>query len=118
MSTVVENPPVSPEGLQELPDQKGFELVDGELVERKVSVLSSWIGLPLARLIGNYVDLHRLGWVFGSDNGFQCFADRPDLIRRPDFSFVRASRMTWGEVAEGWLQVVPDLVVEVIPPGD
>jgi Uma2 family endonuclease len=118
MSVVAATSQVTPEELLGLPDQKAFELIDGELVERPVSVLSSWVGLNLACLIRNHVEFHQLGWVFGSNNGFQCFPDRPRTVRRPDVSFLKAGRMSWDEVSDGWLHVVPDLIVEVISPND
>ena len=118
MSVVTATSQVTPEELLGLPDQKAFELIDGELVERHVSVLSSWVGSNLARLIGNHVEAHQLGWAFGSDNGFQCFPNHPRTVRRPDVSFVRVGRMGWDQVGDGWLHVVPDLIVEVISPND
>ncbi|WP_435005831.1 Uma2 family endonuclease [Tundrisphaera lichenicola] len=118
MNAVAERTLLTPEELVTLPEEKGFELVDGELVERKVSVLSSWIGCKISRLIGNHVESPHLGWVFAADNGCQCFPDRPNTVRRPDVSFVRADRLTWDQVTDGWLRVVPDLVVEVISPHD
>ena len=44
MSAVAEKTLITPEEFLRMPDQKDFELIDGELVERNVSVLSSWIG--------------------------------------------------------------------------
>ena len=125
MSAVAEKKLISPEEFLRMPDQKGFELIDGEPVPRhgedgevRVSVLSSWVGTNLARLIGNHVEATRGGWVFGSDNGFLCFPDRPKTLRRPDVSFVRSDRMTWDQVSEGWLRMAPDLIVEVVSPND
>jgi Uma2 family endonuclease len=118
MSTVAKKTEITPDKLLGLPNQKRFELVDGKLLERKVSVRSSWVGYNLSRLIGNHVEPNQLGWVFGSDNGFQCFPGRPKTVRRPDVSFVKTGRMTWDQVADGWLRVVPDLVVEVVSPRD
>ncbi len=43
MSTVLEKT-YTPEDLLAMPDRKSYELVDGHLVERNVSVLSSWVG--------------------------------------------------------------------------
>jgi Uma2 family endonuclease len=118
MAAVAEKTLLTPDDLLALPDQKRYELVDGELVERHVSVESSWIGCKISRLIGNHVDDHRIGWVFGADNGCQCFKDLPNTVRKPDVTFVSAGRMTWDDFSEGWLQIVPDLAVEVISPND
>ena len=118
MSAVAEKTLITPEEFLRMPDRKNFELVDGDLLERNVSALSSWVGFTLARLIGNYVEGNQLGWMFGADNGFQCFPDRPKAVRLPDVSFVKSGRMTWDQLTDGWLRVVPDLVVEVISPND
>lgn len=118
INAVAEKTLLTAEDLLALPNMKGFELIDGELVERNASVLSSWIGLKIARFIGDHVGDGQLGWAFGSDNGFQCFPDRPMTVRRPDVSFVRAGRLSWDQIGDGWLRVVPDLVVEVISPND
>jgi Uma2 family endonuclease len=125
MSAVAEKTLITPEEFLRMPDQKDFELIDGELVPRygepgesRVSALSSWVGTNLGRLIGNHVEPARLGWVFGPDNGFQCFADRPKTVRSPDVSFVKAGRTSWDQIARGWLRIAPDLVVEVISPNE
>jgi Uma2 family endonuclease len=118
MHSIAEKTLLTPEDLLAMPDEKGFELVDGEFVERNVSVLSSWIGCEIAGLIGHHVREPRLGWVLGADIGIQCFAHSPNTVRKPDVSFVRAGRLTWDQIGDGWLRVVPDLVVEVISPND
>ncbi len=118
MNAVAEKTLLTPEDFLAMQDQKGFELIDGELVERNVSVLSSWIGIELAGFLSQHVREPRLGWVLGPDNGIQCFAYLPNTVRKPDISFVRAGRLTWDQIRDGWLRVIPDLVVEVISPND
>ena len=57
MSTVAEQT-YTPEDLLAMPDRKNYELVDGHLVERHMSVLSSWVGGRLCRFIDVFVDEH------------------------------------------------------------
>ncbi len=118
MSLVATKPGMTVEEFEALPDGVGYELVDGELKNRNVSALSSWVGGRLLKLLSIHVDDNNLGWVFGADNGFQCFADSPRTVRKPDVSFVRADRLSAEELEKGWLRVIPDLVVEVISPND
>jgi len=59
-----------------------------------------------------------LGTVWPADNGFQCFADAPDKVRKPDVSFIRRERLDPNAVPEGFITIVPDLVVEVLSPND
>ena len=118
MSAVAEKTLLTPDDLLRMPDEKSFELVDGELVERNVSVLSSWVGGEIFGRIRDFCLDGNIGWAFPADNGFQCFPKRPRTVRRPDVSFVKAGRMTWDDVTNGWLGIVPDLIVEVLSPND
>jgi Uma2 family endonuclease len=109
---------VTPEELLAMPDANNFELVDGELVERNMSVLSSWVETRASRLLGNHCDDKSLGAVMSSSLGYQCFQDDPRKVRKPDVSFISADRMTSDLFPEGYCPIAPALVVEVISPGD
>ncbi len=106
-----------PEDLLIMPDGERYELVNGQLQEKAMSGLSSWVGLEVGARLRNFVVEHQLGWVFGSDAGFQCFSDAPDKVRKPDASFVAKHKLPDGPV-DGHLRVIPDLVVEVASPND
>ena len=80
----------SPEDLLIIPDGEQYELVNGELEEKSMSGLSSWVGLEVGARLRNFVVEHQLGWVFGSDAGYQCL-DRKST--RLNSSHSRASRM-------------------------
>jgi Uma2 family endonuclease len=97
------------------------ELLRGQLLVREPT------GGPHAVLLTTLtvaVELHvrnttpRAGLVFVGDPGFW-IARRPDTVRAPDLAFVSRDRLDPdGEVAEGYLTVVPDLAVEVRSPTD
>ena len=63
MSTVVEKT-YTPEDLLAMPDGKSYELVDGRLVERNMSALSSWVGGKTYRAVDDFVSEHQLGWAW------------------------------------------------------
>jgi len=42
----------------------------------------------------------------------------PDTVRAPDASFVARDRLTSGELPTGFLEMAPDLAVEVVSPDD
>ncbi len=67
----------TPEDLLAMPDSKIYELDDGHLVERDMSMLSSWVGGALFSLISIYVRENKLGWVWGADLGYVCFPAAP-----------------------------------------
>ena len=118
MATVETNATLTPGDLLALPDGKGFELVDGNLQELHVGALSGWIGGTLYLVLRSFCDLHKLGWTFPCETGFQCFPDNPNTVRKPDVSFVRFGRLPSEQVPVGWIRVAPDLVAEVVSPND
>src|SRR5256885_1015102 len=88
MSSTISETKLTPEDLLKLPDEMAFELVDGNLVERHMGSESSAIALRIAFLLALYLRDNPLGLTFGSDTGYQCYADDPKKIRRADLGFV------------------------------
>ncbi len=117
MSVVAEKT-YTPEDLLSMPDRKNYELVDGQLVERNVSVLLSWVGGRLYRILDVFAEDHGLGWAWPADLGYQCFPDDPRKVRKPDVSFIRKERQPEGLTSEGYQYIPPDLAAEVISPHD
>jgi Uma2 family endonuclease len=118
MSTITSIAPLTPEDFDRMPDNIGFELVDGALVERNTGLESSEIAGKILGLLFMYLQTRPLGRLFPTDAGFQCFADDPNKVRRPDVSFIRAGRFPGNKTPKGWGRIAPDLVVEVISPND
>lgn len=109
---------ITPDDFLALPDGKDFELVDGNLQERHVGALSAWVGGTLYHFIRAFCDQNKLGLVFPSDAGYQCFPDSLNTVRKPDVSFIRTGRLPDNQIPAGWVRVVPDLVVEVVSTHD
>jgi len=119
MSTVVATKTqYTPEDLLAMPDGKSYELVGGELLERKMGMETSLVGGRLLSRLGRFCDEHAIGWAFNAENGYQCFPHEPGLVRRPDVSFVRYGRFPGDVVPQGWAKIPPDLVVEVVSPNE
>lgn len=116
--SVIQSTPLTPAGLLALADGENFELVDGQLVERTVGVLSSLVEAILIGKLSSFCQAHQLGPVFTSTNGIQCFPADPRKVRRPDVSFVKAERFAPKHLQEGFLTIAPDLAVEVISAND
>ncbi len=67
----------------------------------------------------SFCKAHLAGWAFPPEAAFRCFSDDPGRVRKPDASFIALERLTRSECEEdAFLEVVPDLVVEVISPND
>jgi Uma2 family endonuclease len=120
MSTAATTTAITPDEFYRMGDAgKGFELVNGELKELKVSNQSSRVGGRLYRAIENFSEAQFPGWVFPPETGFRCFADDRGRVRKPDTAFIAHNRMTVAEYYEdGFNEVVPDLVAEVVSPND
>lgn len=117
MSTVAEQT-YTPEDLLAMPDRQAYELVEGHLVERPMSILSNWVAGRLLRYVDIFVDENDLGWAWPAGQGYVCFPDSPRKTRFPDVSFVRKILLPDGLTSEGYICIPPDLAVEVVSPKD
>jgi Uma2 family endonuclease len=118
MSVSTNKATYTPADLLSMPDGDMYELVNGQLVERKMGFRSSRIGGRLFHRLWAHCDKNRLGWVLPADAGYQCFPDDPNKVRKPDVSFIRADRLSADEEPEGHCRLAPDLAVEVVSPHD
>ena len=90
------------------------ELIKGELLTMPVP--QRWHGrvsANLTMLLLQYAKANRLGDVY-TENGYKIETD-PDTVLGPDVSFVARDRV---ESSDGYYDGPPDLVVEVLSPGD
>jgi Uma2 family endonuclease len=119
MITVASEKRYTPEDLLTMPDGEHYELVDGRLVERKMSIWSSYVAGVIFQLLNSFCREHSLGWVFPEGTSFRCFPAHPGRVRRPDVSFIRLERLSLAQATtEGHGPVAPDLAVEVVSPND
>jgi Uma2 family endonuclease len=96
---------------------KRYELLDGELVEMApAGFLHGIIAMRAGAKVSDFVAEHRLGQVVAAETGF--FLRRhPDRVRAPDVAFIAADRLP-RPFPSGYLDVIPDFVIEVISPTD
>ena len=94
-----------------------YELIGGEL--RSMSPSGGPHGDATSRVsfyISGIVYSDNLGMVFAAETGFFLQRD-PDTVKAPDFAFVSDARLP-DPLPEGYVPVVPDLVVETRSPND
>jgi Uma2 family endonuclease len=101
--------------LLQIPD-KHAELVRGVLVVREPPGLRQGrIALELGRRLADHVAAGRLGRVY-VESGFK-LTSNPDTVRGPDVAFLSQTRLPEPEPI-GYPALAPDLVVEILSPGD
>ena len=95
-----------------------YELVKGELYEMPpAGARHGSSAMRVGILLGAYVNANQLGEVFAAETGFILRRD-PDTVRAPDASFVANDRLPEGQLPLSFLELAPDLAVEVVSPGD
>jgi Uma2 family endonuclease len=117
MNAVATTTRITPEEFLSLPDRDRYELVDGQLVEVNVSVLSSWVAGEIHGLLREHCRVNDLGMVWPADTLCR-FSRDPNKVRKPDGLFIRRGRLTAELLAESFVTIPPDLVAEVVSPND
>ncbi len=95
-----------------------LELVAGAI--RPLTPASGVHGLVCYRIIlavGHYVEANKLGTLFTEQTAFVLKRD-PDTVRCPDVAYVARGRLPLRGVGMGWMQLAPDLAIEVLSPSD
>ncbi|MCS7265410.1 MAG: Uma2 family endonuclease [Armatimonadetes bacterium] len=99
------------EELMRIKHEGKVELVDGELkLMTPAGGEQGAISADLLTRLNNFVRRKRLGRVFDAQTGFRPYEN----LRAPDISFVRIERLPEGKPPKGFLQIPPDLAVEVL----
>jgi Uma2 family endonuclease len=109
---------ITAEELWALPNNARRELVRGEVrTMAPAGFEHGAVIMNIAVPLGVYVKARQLGVVLGAETGF-VLRRNPDIVRGADVAFVERSRIpTTGLPIKFW-EGSPDLVVEVVSPGD
>src|SRR5260221_10165041 len=101
-------PPLSPQDLLRLQDEPGLEFVNGQIVEKPVSIESVDVEGQIYFLLRSAIAQTKSARVFTSGMGYRCFADDPLKFRKPDVSIVRTERLRGFDGREGFITFPPD----------
>ena len=102
-----------------MPDSSSLELVDGQILEKKGSILCSEVEGLIGSVIGVFLLKHPVAKVYPSSLGYTCFPDDPDKMRKPDVSVVLLSRLKQlPDPNAGYMPIPPDLAIEMLSPND
>lgn len=94
------------------------ELIDGRIVPMSpTNVKHAIVEMRIAAALENFVRAHRLGKVLVGEAGLFTKYD-PDRVRAADALFISNERYAQRKKKQGYLDVAPELVVEVLSPED
>ena len=94
------------------------ELIRGELCETMpTGGRHGETVVNIVFFLRSFIFPRRLGRLAASDSGVLLERD-PDTVREPDIAYISAERLPLDVEVTGYYEVVPDLVVEVVSPGD
>jgi Uma2 family endonuclease len=117
MSTL--NPPIrpTPEDVERASERDGklYELIEGELREKKVGTRALFIAGRIAAALNAAFYPHT--GMAACEVMVYCFNGRSHG-RKPDVVYVRLNRLPNSDIPEGDIFIAPDLVVEVLSPGN
>ena len=107
------------EQLWELPaDGNRNELIEGKLhMVSPAGNAHGRIAMAIGASLFQHVKKCQLGQTYAAETGFRIAHD-PDTVRAPDAAFVSTKRLVEVGSTEAYLELAPDLVVEVVSPSD
>lgn len=112
---------ITDDDLLRLPrDGRKRELVDGEIRVSPAGGRHGQITVELVARMHTHVRERRLGIVFDSSTGFRLKGRKAGQqdVRSPDVSFVASGRLPGDRAPAGFIELAPDLAVEVVSPDD
>ena len=94
------------------------ELIRGVLCETvSAGMERGQIAMTFGAALVAYTRPRRLGRVIGSDSGI-LLQRSPDTVREPDIAYISAEKLPLGARVQGYLEIIPELVVEIVSPSD
>ena len=116
LKAATETATITGDELLALGDIGPAELIDGRIIPMNPTQnLHAYIVFEIGRRLGNFNAARRLGWVIGAESGVYT-SRQPDTVRAMDIAFVSRRRLPMLE--RGFLQVAPELVIEIVSPTD
>ena len=114
---IEQSPPVTGEELYRMGDLGRTELVKGEIVHMSPTGFTHGrIENRIGRVLDNFVVKQSLGEVVSGEVGIYT-GRNPDTVRAADVAFISTERIAQVK-SKSYLDVAPELVVEVLSPDD
>src|SRR3972149_9666738 len=109
---------VTGEELRALGDIGPCELIEGRIVPMSpTGYAHARCEVRFGRYLDAFVSQNRLGQVIGGEVGIYTHRN-PDTVRAADVAFISNERYARQKKAAGFLEVAPELIVEILSPDD
>jgi Uma2 family endonuclease len=109
---------VTGEDLLRHPEWGPCELIRGKVVPVcRPNFQHGYLTNEIGAEIRNFAKKRKLGLVVSGDAGIY-FGRNPDTVRGPDVYFIRAERLPENGLQPNYLDVAPDLCVEIVSSND
>ncbi len=120
----VETKLLTGDDLLKMPEEmtQGYELIEGMLVPKGGALVPTSqkhgkVEFAVAFELGKFNEQYDIGSVLTGDPGFYTRGNNR-TVRAPDVAFVSYEKLPPGAEGEGYSRIPPDLVVEVVSPGN
>ena len=111
------SPLLTGEELLDMGDIGPYELVEGRIIKMSPTKMPHGVfEMRLARHLGNFIEEHNFGVLMGGEIGLYTHRD-PDTIRAADLLFISHERLAKATPG-GFLDVTPEMIVEILSPSD
>lgn len=110
--------PITAEKFAEMAEIGRAELIEGRIIEMPPP--QNRHGRCESKFtirIGNFVEQHQLGIVMSGENGIY-IQRNPDTVRAADVTFISYAQWAKQLDKDGYLEVAPELIVEILSPSD
>jgi Uma2 family endonuclease len=95
-----------------------YDLIEGQLYRMSpASPKHGAVAHEFSTSLGIFLRSNPIGYGYAAESGFRLSRD-PDTVLAPDAAFVRSDKIPPDDQQDGFWEVVPDLVVEVVSPSD
>ncbi len=108
--------PATVQDLLQMPkDGRVYELVDGEILVSPAGMRHAEVAGKILAIIATFLENSPIGKVYTPDVGISLPNGN---VRSPDVTFIRNDKLPGGKSPEGFGELVPDFVIEVLSPSD
>ncbi len=116
-AATLEKAQFTPEQVDAWDDGVAYEVDEhGRLIERNMGAEADFVAGTIHSAVSHTANTNRTGFVFGGGVGLKIFPGRPRRMPRGDVVYISRRRLP--RIPRGLITAPPELIIEVVSPGD